>query len=71
MPTKLELQEVIPATIPQPTLPTRIRILGSRSLRPAQDIISRIQWDPTLCSDDFPIGYEDRFVGVKETELGK
>jgi len=44
---------------------------GSKSLRPAQDIISRIKWDPTLSVDDFLIGYEDRFLGVKETELMK
>jgi poly(A) polymerase Pap1/uncharacterized protein (UPF0248 family)/exonuclease III len=41
------------------------------SLRPAQDIISRIHWDPALSVDDFVIGYEDRFVGVKEISLAK
>ena len=51
--------------------PTRNRRPNSTFLRPAQDIISRIQWDPTLSVDDFVIGYEDRFLGVKETELGK
>lgn len=40
-------------------------------LRPAQDIISRIHWDPLLAADNFLIGYEDRFIGVKEIELGK
>ncbi len=44
---------------------------SSTSLRPAQDIISRIKWDPDLNIEDFMIGYEDRFVGVKETELGR
>ena len=43
---------------------------GSTSLWPAQDIISRIKWDPDLSPEDFLIRYEDRFVGVKETELG-
>jgi uncharacterized protein (UPF0248 family) len=43
----------------------------TRKLRPAQDIISRIRWDPTLQSDDFLVGYEDRFLGVKEIELGR
>jgi uncharacterized protein (UPF0248 family)/endonuclease/exonuclease/phosphatase family metal-dependent hydrolase len=44
---------------------------SSASLRPAQDIISRIHWDPAMSVDDFVIGYEDRFVGVKEIPLGK
>lgn len=44
---------------------------SSTSLRPAQDIISRIHWDSTLSVDDFVIGYEDRFVGVKEIPLAK
>jgi uncharacterized protein (UPF0248 family) len=44
---------------------------SSGSLRPAQDIISRIKWDPNLQVSDYLIGYEDRFLGVKEVELGK
>lgn len=40
-------------------------------LRPAQDVISRIHWDPKLSIEEFLIGYEDRFVGVKEIELKK
>jgi uncharacterized protein (UPF0248 family) len=43
----------------------------SRKLRPAQDVISRIRWDPTLALEDFLVGYEDRFLGVKEIELGR
>lgn len=38
-------------------------------LRPVQDIISRIRWDPSLSVSDFVVGYEDRFVGIKEIEL--
>jgi uncharacterized protein (UPF0248 family) len=53
------------------TFLSRKRTGGSKSLRPAQDIISRIKWDPSLSENDFLIGYEDRFVGVKETELGR
>jgi len=56
---------------PPSSLHTKSQNSGSKSLRPAQDIISRIKWDPTLSADDFLIGYEDRFVGVKEAELGK
>lgn len=69
--TKPEVEDVGDATPAQSTLPTRTHIPGSKSLRPAQDIISRIKWDPTLSAKDFLIGYEDRFVGVKETELGR
>lgn len=43
----------------------------SSPLRPAQDILSRIRWDPELNVDDFLVGYEDRFVGVKEVELSQ
>jgi uncharacterized protein (UPF0248 family) len=44
---------------------------GLSFLRPAQDVISRINWDPSLSAEAFVIGYEDRFVGVKEIELEK
>ncbi|CZT11238.1 uncharacterized protein RAG0_15436 [Rhynchosporium agropyri] len=40
-------------------------------LRPAHEIIARIKWDPDLDMDNYLIGYEDRFVGVKEMPLGK
>ncbi|KAG4441781.1 hypothetical protein IFR05_002705 [Cadophora sp. M221] len=40
-------------------------------LRPAHEIIARIKWDPDLDIADYMIGYEDRFIGVKEMELGK
>ncbi|KAH7419668.1 2'-5' RNA ligase superfamily-domain-containing protein [Cadophora sp. MPI-SDFR-AT-0126] len=40
-------------------------------LRPAHEIIARIKWDPDLDIDNYLIGYEDRFVGVKEMELGR
>jgi poly(A) polymerase Pap1/uncharacterized protein (UPF0248 family) len=42
---------------------------GSRKLRPIQDIIARIRWDEAYDEKDFIIGYEDRFLGVKELEL--
>ena len=35
-------------------------------MRQAIDVISRILWDPDLPSEDFTIGYLDRFVGVME-----
>lgn len=42
-----------------------------RKLRPAGDVISRIRWDPSLDARDFVIGYEDRFLGTRETEIEK
>jgi uncharacterized protein (UPF0248 family) len=45
------------------------RTKSSNKLRPVQDIISRIKWDPDLSADDFIIGYEDRFAGVMEIDL--
>ena len=35
-------------------------------MRPASDVIKRIQWDPVIASSLVIVGYEDRFVGVKE-----
>ncbi|PVH69988.1 hypothetical protein DL98DRAFT_473099 [Cadophora sp. DSE1049] len=40
-------------------------------LRPAHEIIARIKWDADLDIANYLIGYEDRFVGVKEMELGR
>jgi uncharacterized protein (UPF0248 family) len=45
------------------------RTKSTNKLRPVQDIISRIKWDPDLSADDFIIGYEDRFAGVMEIDL--
>jgi len=33
------------------------------------DVLSRIQWDPVYKSEDFIIGYLERFEGIKETPL--
>jgi uncharacterized protein (UPF0248 family) len=40
-------------------------------LRPATDVLNRLLWDPSTSSqkDNFLIGYEDRFVGIKECKL--
>ncbi|KAK0108828.1 hypothetical protein ONS96_002670 [Cadophora gregata f. sp. sojae] len=40
-------------------------------LRPVHEIIARIKWDADLDIANYLIGYEDRFVGVKEMELGR
>jgi len=63
-------QDAAPAQVnAQSSAPRKGRT--STKLRPAQDVISRIKWDPSLNAEDFLIGYEDRFLGVKETELMK
>ena len=35
-------------------------------LRTASDVISRILWDPDLMSEEFTVGYIDRFTGIVE-----
>ncbi|KAG0134786.1 hypothetical protein HOY82DRAFT_668417 [Tuber indicum] len=47
------------------------RPVPGRKLRPALDVINRIRWDPSLDSGDFLIGYEDRFKGIREMDVGK
>ncbi|KAJ7600539.1 hypothetical protein C8J56DRAFT_813343 [Mycena floridula] len=38
-------------------------------LRTSTDVLNRLLWDPTSNKDNFVIGYEDRFVGIKECAL--
>ncbi|KAI1298958.1 hypothetical protein F5Y03DRAFT_366950 [Xylaria venustula] len=48
--------------------------LATRPARPAYNgkfrssayVINRIRWDPNMDSGDYIVGYEDRFLGVKE-----
>lgn len=35
-------------------------------MRTADDVISRILWDPVVDSSEFVVGYVDRFLGVLE-----
>ncbi len=35
-------------------------------MRQATDVISRILWDPDLPSEEFTVGYLDRFIGIME-----
>ena len=44
---------------------------STRKLRPATDILNRLRWDPNMDSSDYIIGYDDRFLGVRETGLDK
>ena len=42
---------------------------SSRPLRPALDVLHRIQHDPNMDSNDFIIGYLDRHIGLQEMPL--
>lgn len=65
--------------VPQPSrkLPTRSAAaiplvstpVSSKKLRPASEVLSRLRWDPNLDPTEYIVGYEDRFVGAKETSL--
>ncbi|KAK6196796.1 Mitochondrial fission protein [Pestalotiopsis sp. IQ-011] len=37
--------------------------------RSSADVISRIRWDPGMDSGDYLVGYEDRFLGIRERPL--
>lgn len=56
-------------------LPTRSRLRTSAPsgvrLRPASDILSRLRWDANINIDDYIIGYDDRFLGDRETSAGQ
>ncbi|KAF2470501.1 uncharacterized protein BDR25DRAFT_334500 [Lindgomyces ingoldianus] len=45
--------------------------ISSSKLRPASDVLNRLRWDPNLDPNDYIVGYEDRFLGAKETTLEK
>ncbi len=37
--------------------------------RSSADVISRLRWDPSMDSGDYIVGYEDRFLGIRERAL--
>lgn len=43
---------------------------GAGKLRPAADVMNRLRWDDGIDSSDYLVGYEDRFVGIVEKDLG-
>lgn len=43
--------------------------LLAEKLRTSSDVYNRLMWDPQLDQNDYSIGYEDRFDGVKEVAL--
>jgi uncharacterized protein (UPF0248 family)/2'-5' RNA ligase/endonuclease/exonuclease/phosphatase family metal-dependent hydrolase len=64
-----------PAPLPARKLPVRAAAantsipVSTTKLRPASDVLHRLRWDPNLDPGDFIVGYEDRFLGAKETSL--
>ncbi|CAJ2502085.1 Uu.00g049380.m01.CDS01 [Anthostomella pinea] len=48
-------------------LPTRPGYEGK--FRSSADVINRIRWDPAMDSGDYIVGYEDRFLGVRERAI--
>jgi uncharacterized protein (UPF0248 family) len=56
--------------IPQRPKPTSTP-LSTTKLRPASDVLNRLRWDPSLDPSEYVIGYEDRFLGARETGLEK
>ena len=38
-------------------------------LRTSVDVLNRLSWDPKVVKEDYVIGYEDRFKGIKEMPL--
>ena len=47
-----------------------LRADKTKKFRTAADAMNRIRWDPQLDSSDFVVGYEDRFMGAQEKDLG-
>jgi poly(A) polymerase Pap1/uncharacterized protein (UPF0248 family)/endonuclease/exonuclease/phosphatase family metal-dependent hydrolase len=45
--------------------------VSTSKLRPSSDVLNRLRWDPSLDPSDYIVGYEDRFLGAKETGLEK
>jgi len=38
-------------------------------LRTSSDIYNRLMWDPNVSKEEYVIGYEDRFLGIREGSL--
>ena len=69
----LSISSVLPTTnikhslLPLGPLPQEPRA----KLRPASDVLHRLVWDPALDVADYLVGYEDRFLGLREMPLTK
>jgi len=38
-------------------------------LRTSSDVFNRLMWDPNISKEEYIIGYEDRFLGIREGSL--
>lgn len=54
-----------------PLRPNVPKPAGASRLRPAGDILNRLRWDPNIDSSDYLVGYEDRFVGIREVGIDR
>ena len=54
----------------RPIAAVDLRADKTKKFRTAADAMNRIRWDPQLDSSDFVVGYEDRFTGAQEKDLG-
>lgn len=43
--------------------------MSSKKFKPANKMLDRILWDPSLNKEDFTVGYEDRFLGIMEISI--
>jgi uncharacterized protein (UPF0248 family) len=50
-------------------VPTSSSSSPKTKLRTSTDVFNRLMWDPVISKEDYVIGYEDRFLGVKEMPL--
>lgn len=44
---------------------------SKHKLRPAIDVLTRLRWDPNIDPSDYIVGYEDRFLGARETPIDR
>ncbi|XP_024123055.1 leukocyte receptor cluster member 9 [Oryzias melastigma] len=51
---------------PNPKNSKEIEVTKKPRMRTADDVISRILWDPSVDASEFIVGYVDRFLGVLE-----
>ncbi|KAF7548301.1 hypothetical protein G7Z17_g7156 [Cylindrodendrum hubeiense] len=51
--------------------PTLAKMPGLGKFRTAADVLNRLRWDGNLDSNDYIVGYEDRFTGAQEKAVGQ
>lgn len=48
-----------------------VKPVGAGKLRTASDVMNRLKWDSAMDSNDYIVGYLDRFTGERERALGQ